>query len=151
MLREQVSSETLTSAHWFPCPGRWPWWCRHDLPKYSSEVQEVPEEEKPVLMPLPWSDWAETMHTPGAHTRPDTHIHTWQWCQPREHNFSVPTFTSIPSVAPHNRGDGTATSHSPIFFPKWRNEVRIIKWLTINSRGRSPAPISDSHPPEITI
>lgn len=124
MLREKASSETLTSAHWFPCPGRWPWWCRHGLPRYSSEVQEVPEEEKPALMPLLWSNWAVTMHTIHAHTRTGTHISTWQWWQALEDTFSVSRAHShpLPYLFHTTLGMGQWVLWSPLFFPKWRNQ-----------------------------
>lgn len=150
MSGEKVASETLTSAHWFPCPGRWPWWCRHDLPKYSSEVQEVPEEEKPVLMPPLWGDWAETMHTPQAHTRTDTHRSAWPWCQPLEyislsrahsHPFSPLLHTAV------RMGQRPLTA---ILSPN--EETRfILKRLNVNSRARSQALISGPPLWEITI
>ena len=105
--------ETLTSAHWFPCPGQWPWWCRHGPPTCSSEVRAEPEERdrQSVLMPLP-GRW------PGRNSAHLAHMdrHTQQGCPHLSTNFHSQSTSQPLSHLLHTApGRNRASTHIPIF------------------------------------
>ena len=108
--------ETLTSARWFPCPGRWPWWCRHDPPMCSSEVREEPGERdsKSRLMPLPGRWPGRRVHT--LHTCTHVQAHTQQGCHHLNTNVHSQSTSQPLSHLLHTAPGGTEQVLTSQFF-----------------------------------
>ena len=108
--------ETLTSARWFPCPGRWPWWCRHDPPMCSSEVREEPGERdsKSRLMPLPGRWPGRRVHT--IHTCTLAQAHTQQGCHHLNTNVHSQSTSQPLSHLLHTAPGGTEQVLTSQFF-----------------------------------